>query len=242
MWISFIFIGLAGLVLILLVSVFVEFILKKGKNKRMFKAVTGSTYFARTNEFKIYNRFAKPNGIVFVGDSLTQRYPLNEFFPGLQLYNRGIDGDTTVGVLKRLDLSIFDLKPTIVVLHIGTNDLQVQGLAKDITIANIQQIVKTIQTKQPSIHIILLSLYPVNHSSDKLVNKFIVGPRNNEEIKAINQAIAKIQGVTFVDAYPHLLNEEKELHLQFSKEGLHLSLSGYAIVTPLIRKAIDSLL
>jgi lysophospholipase L1-like esterase len=208
----------------------------------MIKAVTGSTYFARTNEFKIYNRFAKPGGIVFVGDSLTQRYPLNEFYPGLHVYNRGIDGDTTVGVLKRLDLSIFDLKPSTVVLQIGTNDLQVEGITKDITIVNIQKIVNAIQTTQPEIHLILVSLYPVNLSIDKLVNKFIVGPRNNEDIKSINQAIAKIQGVKFVDVYSHLLNEDKELNMQYSKEGLHLSLAGYATITPLIRAAIDSLL
>jgi lysophospholipase L1-like esterase len=208
----------------------------------MIKAVTGSTYFARTNEFKIYNRFAKPKGIVFVGDSLTQRYPLNEFYPGLHVYNRGIDGDTTVGVLKRLDLSIFDLKPSTVVLQIGTNDLQVEGITKDITIVNIQKIVNAIQTTQPEIHLILVSLYPVNLSIDKLVNKFIVGPRNNEDIKSINQAIAKIQGVKFVDVYSHLLNEDKELNMQYSKEGLHLSLAGYATITPLIRAAIDSLL
>ena len=208
----------------------------------MIKAVTGSTYFARTNEFKIYNRFTKPGGIVFVGDSLTQRYPLNEFYPGLHVYNRGIDGDTTVGVLKRLDLSIFDLKPSTVVLQIGTNDLQVEGIAKDITIVNIQKIVKAIQNTQPEIHLILVSLYPVNLSIDKLVNKFIVGPRHNEDIKSINQAIAKIQGVKFLDIYPHLLNEDKELNMQYSKEGLHLSLAGYAIITPLIRQAIDALL
>jgi lysophospholipase L1-like esterase len=208
----------------------------------MIKAVTGSTYFAKTNEFKIYNRFAKPKGIVFVGDSLTQRYPLNEFYPGLHVYNRGIDGDTTVGVLKRLDLSIFDLKPSTVVLQIGTNDLQVEGITKDITIVNIQKIVNAIQTTQPEIRLILVSLYPVNLSIDKLVNKFIVGPRHNEDIKSINQAIAKIQGVKFVDVYPHLLNEDKELNMQYSKEGLHLSLAGYAIITPLIRQAIDALL
>jgi lysophospholipase L1-like esterase len=208
----------------------------------MIKAVTGSTYFARTNEFKIYNRFAKPQGIVFVGDSLTQRYPLNEFFPGLHVYNRGIDGDTTVGLLKRLDLSIFDLKPTTVVLQIGTNDLQVEGITKDLTIVNIQKIVKAIQTTLPAIHLILVSLYPVNLSIDKLVNKFIVGPRTNEDIKSINQAIANIQGVKFVNVYPHLLNEDKELNMQYSKEGLHLSLAGYATITPYIRQAIDSLL
>jgi lysophospholipase L1-like esterase len=224
------------------VAILLTMMVNKGKSKGMIKAVTGSTYFARTNEFKIYNRFAKPKGIVFVGDSLTQRYPLNEFYPGMHVYNRGIDGDTTVGLLKRLELSIFDLKPTIVVLQIGTNDLQVEGLPKETTIRNIQQIVATIQKTQPSIYLILVSLYPVNRSSDKLVNKFIVGPRQNEEIKIINEAIAKIEGVTFVDAFPHLLNEEQELKMQFSKEGLHLSLAGYATITPLIRNAIDSLL
>ena len=239
MWNHVIFIGFVSL---LFVGVLLGLILKEGKNHYMIKAVTGSTYFARTNEFKIYNRFAKPKGIVFVGDSLTQRYPLNEFYPGLHVYNRGIDGDTTVGVLKRLDLSIFDLKPTTVVLQIGTNDLQVEGITKDITIVNIQKIVTMIQITQPGIHLILVSLYPVNLSIDKLVNKFIVGPRNNEDIKSINQAIAKIQGVKFVDVYPHLLNEDKELNMQYSKEGLHLSLAGYATITPLIRAAIDSLL
>lgn len=242
MWINIIFFGFAGLVMLVLVTVLYKRMVNKGKNKGMIKAVTGSTYFARTNEFKIYNRFAKPNGIVFVGDSLTQRYPLNEFYPGMHVYNRGIDGDTTIGLLKRLELSIFDLKPTITVLQIGTNDLQVEGLPKETTIRNIQQIVATIQKTQPSIHLILVSLYPVNRSSDKLVNKFIVGPRQNEEIKIINEAIAKIEGVTFVDTFPHLLNEEQELNMQFSKEGLHLSLAGYATITPLIRNVIDSLL
>jgi lysophospholipase L1-like esterase len=242
MWISIIFIGLALLVLGLFVVTLSGSMAQEGKNKRMIKAVAGSTYFARTNEFKIYNRFAKPGGIVFVGDSLTQRYPLNEFYPGFHLYNRGIDGDTTEGVFKRLELSIFDLKPSIVVLQIGTNDLQVAGLSKDATIANIQHIVRTIQTTQPLIKIILVSLYPVNLSVDKLVNKFIVGPRTNENIQTINHALEKIQGVTYVDAYPHLLNEDKELNLQFSKDGLHLSLAGYATITPLIRNAIDKLL
>jgi lysophospholipase L1-like esterase len=45
-----------------------------------------------------------------------------------------------------------------------------------------------------------------------------------------------------VNAYPHLLNEDKELNMQYSKEGLHLSLAGYATITPLIKNAIDALL
>jgi hypothetical protein len=51
------------------VAILLTMMINKGKSKGMIKAVTGSTYFARTNEFKIYNRFAKPKGIVIVGDS-----------------------------------------------------------------------------------------------------------------------------------------------------------------------------
>jgi lysophospholipase L1-like esterase len=205
----------------------------------MMKAILSSAYFTRVNEFKIYNRFAKPDGIVFLGDSLTQRYPLNEFYPGLQTYNRGIDGDTTSGVLKRLDVSVFDLKPKIVVLQIGTNDLQVASLTKEQTVDQIKTIIHTIHQHLPLTTILLVSLYPVNETGEKLVEKLIVGPRNNVDIQWINSQIKDIKHVSFVDVYPHLLDEDGQLNMRFSKEGLHLSLGGYATVTPLILKAIE---
>jgi lysophospholipase L1-like esterase len=213
-----------------------------GKNTTMIKAITGSAYFARVNEFKIYNRFAKPDGVVFVGDSLTQRYPLNEFYPGLATYNRGIDGDTTSGVLKRLEVSIFDIKPKIVVLQIGTNDVQVGSIAKEETITNIQSIIEKITTTDPLIKIILVSLYPVNETGEKLVERIIVGPRNNKDIQWINDRISKFKNVTFVDVYDALLDDDNQLNMRYSKEGLHLSLSGYSIVTPFILKAIERLM
>ncbi len=242
MWITYLFISLAILFFVLFLRVMFRMTKKDGMDSPMIKAVAGSTYFARTNEFKIYNRFAKPNGIVFVGDSLTQRYPLNEFYPGFPVYNRGIDGDTTIGVLKRLDLSIFDLKPKVVVLQIGTNDLQVANEPKETTVKNIQTIIETIHAQQPNLTIILVSLYPVHEVSDRLVNQFIVGPRKNQDIHWMNDKIRNLKRVTFVDVYPSLLDEDGQLNMQYSKEGLHLSLAGYAVITPLIKSAIERLL
>ena len=241
MGLSNFFLGLAILLLILMFQLIYGLIYHDGKNKNMIKAVVGSTYFARSNEFKIYNRFAKSGGIVFVGDSLTQRYPLSEFYPGLPIYNRGIDGDTTVGLMKRLALSVFDLKPKVMVLQIGTNDLQVANIPKESTIQNIQDIVSLIQTTQPTIQIILVSLYPVNRTSEKLVEKMIVGPRMNEDIIWMNDRIKQIPGVYFVDVYAQLLNDQGQLDMRHSKEGLHLSLSGYATITPFIQAKIDAL-
>lgn len=238
MWFSIFFIGLAGFILLLIIQLVYGVKWKEGKNTRMIKAVIGSAYFARTNEFKIYNRFAKPGGIVFVGDSLTQRYPLTEMYPGMHVYNRGIDGDTTVGVLKRLALSIFDLKPSQLVLQIGTNDLQVADLPKEVTVENIRQIIKEIKKVMPELKINLVSLYPVNHSSDKFINKLIVGPRKNDDIHWMNSQLERFNDVHFVNVYPELVDETGQLKMAYTKEGLHLSLAGYAAITPLIQKAI----
>lgn len=242
MVISLIFLSLALFVLILILQVVYGFLFKEGKNTRMIKAVIGSAYFARTNEFKIYNRHAKPGGVVFVGDSLTQRYPLSDFYPGIHLYNRGIDGDTTEGLSKRLNLSIFDLKPKVLVLQIGTNDLQVLGLPKEKTVENITHLIATIHQEMPKIKTLLVSLYPVNETTDKLVNKMIVGPRKNQDIEWMNERIRQIADVQFVNVFPALLDEEGQLKMQYSKEGLHLSLAGYAVVTDVLKPILEALL
>ena len=242
MWLNFIFFNIVIIGILVLIFVFNGSMLRKGKQTRMMKAVIGSAYFARTNEFKIYNRHAKPGGVVFVGDSLTQRYPLSDFYPGIHLYNRGIDGDTTEGLSKRLNLSIFDLKPKVLVLQIGTNDLQVLGLPKEKTVESIHSLIQTIHQDMPTIKVLLVSLYPVNETTDKLVNKMIVGPRKNQEIQWINEKIRHLPGVQFIDVYPALLDEEGQLKMQYSKEGLHLSLAGYAVITDVIKPILETLL
>lgn len=199
------------------------------------QAVLSSAYFARINEFKIYNRFAKPGGIVFLGDSLTQRYPLADFYPNMPIYNRGIDGDTTVGVLKRLDVSVFALQPSIVVLQIGTNDLQVAELSPEATIENIQIILAKIKEGLPNVKILLVSLYPVNETPDKLIEKIVVGPRNNKDLMWMNAHLKTLDDVEFIDVYPSLCDATGNLEMRYTKEGLHLSLNGYAQVTEKIK-------
>ena len=207
---------------------------------KLMQAVLSSTYFTRVNEFKIYNRFAKPDGIVFIGDSLTQRYPLSDFYPNMPIYNRGIDGDTTLGVLKRLDVSVFALKPAVVVLQIGTNDLQVTELPLEATVENIQTIIKKIHHRLPHTTILLVSLYPVNETPDKLIEKIVVGPRQNKDLQWINDHIKEIKNVQYVDVYPSLLDATGNLEMRFTKEGLHLSLNGYAQVTDIIKPVLET--
>ena len=69
---------------------------------------------------------ADRDAVVFLGDSITQEWGdgLNAAFPGVKLVNRGISGDTTRGVLIRLEEDVLALRPAAVVLLIGTNDLE----------------------------------------------------------------------------------------------------------------------
>ena len=79
----------------------------------------------------------------------------------MDVYNRGIGGDTTVGLLKRLDVSVFDLKPKTVVLLIGTNDLALLDTTVEVIYENITQILQRIKAQFKDVDILLQSVYPV---------------------------------------------------------------------------------
>lgn len=76
----------------------------------------------RQQLFHVINEKTTPHGIVFFGDSLTDFFPMQDFFPGYTIYNRGIAGDKTTDLLKRID-NVIAIKPRKIILQIGTNDL-----------------------------------------------------------------------------------------------------------------------
>lgn len=105
------------------------------------------------------------NGVVFLGDSITQGWGplLAQSFPGLKMVNRGISGDTTRGVLYRLDADVLSLDPKAIVLLIGTNDLGAGGDPADAA-DNIGAIIKAIHEKYPHMPVIVCEVMP---SSEK---------------------------------------------------------------------------
>ena len=81
----------------------------------------------KVHNFMCLNKFVKKGEIVFTGSSLCELFPINEMLqnvePRIRVYNRGIGGDVTDGLLERMDESIFDLEPKKVFINIGTNDI-----------------------------------------------------------------------------------------------------------------------
>lgn len=188
----------------------------------------------KTETFSHLNQYAKPNGVVFLGDSITQDFNVYEYFSGYNVYNRGIGGDTSKGVLSRLNESVFELKPKKVFLNIGTNDLELINDGVEAIALRIAEIINKIKSYDKNIEVYLISVYPVNSSIDKNT----VGKRNNVDILALNEEIKHIKNCTYIDLFGKLLKEEK-LNPDYSIEGLHMKQAGYEVIKKEILNFID---
>lgn len=216
---------------------------KKKGGEEFFELIMAGGYDKLVGDFKEYNTLVKESGIVFVGDSLTQNYNVYEFFKGYDVYNRGIGGDTTEGLLKRMDESIFDLKPKIVVLLIGINDFSMLENATSKSVyENVLKIVNQIKERLPETKIILESLYPIYEGENPKIDKPSIGNKTNSQIDETNALIKKIPGVTYVDVNSHLTDDNGNFKLEYTMEGLHANSTGYQVITKILKKKIDSLL
>ncbi|OQC10868.1 MAG: GDSL-like Lipase/Acylhydrolase [Tenericutes bacterium ADurb.Bin087] len=190
----------------------------------------------RLEIFEEVNKNAKPGKIVFLGDSLTDFFPIQDFFPGVKIYNRGIAGDTTKDILKRID-NVVALQPRKLFLQIGTNDLAKASSPRKI-INNVKKIVSTFKKEVLNIEIICLSLYPVSHTK-KFLSPLIVGLRTNKKIQKTNELLVELcaaEGLKYLDFYTLLKDKKGRLDRHYTVEGLHISGKGYAVIA----KALQS--
>lgn len=181
--------------------------------------------------FAVQNVNAAKGQIVFVGDSITDLCPLDDYYTDLPLasYNRGIGGDTTQGVIDRLKISIFDVEPSKIVLMIGTNDVD-GGRDNDYIIANYRKILDQIKENQPTVELFFVSVIPQNKVLEEASGLDVT--KNNAQIDELNEEIEKLcaeYGHTFVDIYDLLLDSDGYLDKRYSDDGLHLNANGFEV-------------
>lgn len=159
----------------------------------------------------------KEGDIVFMGDSITDGGCWEEFFPGLPVKNRGINADTTEGVLKRLGPILYR-SPSAIFFLIGTNDLTWWTYRKDDKILKTyEQILQNCMMVSPGTKVFVQSILP----RKKRLTKRIL--HLNERL----QALAKKYGVVYIDLYPSFVNKEGEMKSHFTNDHLHLMSPGY---------------
>ncbi|MBX6314965.1 MAG: GDSL family lipase [Isosphaeraceae bacterium] len=171
--------------------------------------------------------------LLFLGDSITQGWNNNEvwqrYYAPRHAANFGIGGDRTQHVLWRLDHGEVDgIKPKVVVLLIGTNNIGHGVNTVDETIIGIEAVVETLRAKLPDSKILLLGVFPRAASREKDATEAAPDPRTFE----INKRIAKLDDgkmVKFLDISQHFLNEEGKIPKELMPDFLHLSSKGYRI-------------
>lgn len=167
--------------------------------------------------------------VVFLGDSLTDGCDLSLYYPEYTTLNRGIGADTTVGLEKRLDVSVYAVKPKVVVMLIGVNNISTM-------FDNYEKILISLKENLPQSKIILVSLTSMGGTWGKNNN---LAAFNNVKIRAL----AEKYGFEFVDVYTPLLNfETNEIYEEYTSDGGHLTHEGYLVLTSEVKAAIDKVM
>jgi lysophospholipase L1-like esterase len=163
------------------------------------------------------------NALVFLGDSITQGWGdnLDGAFPGVKVANRGINGDTTRGVLIRLREDVLLLHPVGVVILIGTNDIE-DGADPETIAANLRLILAALEENDPKMPIILCQVFPSSPAKS----------RPPQKIKQLNKLSAKVvkcdTHVTFIETWPVFANATGDAKIEEFPDLLHPNKIGYA--------------
>ena len=211
--------------------------------KMYVNATIKDRYANKVSYWKETNKLLPSGSIVFLGDSLTEEFILNEYFHEKYVLNRGIYGDTTTGVLGRMEESVYTLLPSKVFILIGTNDLDKTNDKPEIIAERIKKIVENIRKNTPNTIIYLQSVYPVNKTNNKKIKKIDIGKRNNINILKINKALKILcdnEKIIYVDTYSHLIDKNGNLSLEYTIEGLHLNPTGYKKVASILKPYLEN--
>lgn len=165
---------------------------------------------------------ADQGSVVFLGDSITQGWGDNfkGYFPNEKKANRGISGDTTRGMLIRLQQDVLSLNPKALIMLMGTNDLE-EGAEPETIAENVKLILAEVKKHNPDLPVILCQVFPASASKKRPADK----------IKKINELYAAaVKGdaqVTVIDTWTLFANAEGDAKAEEFPDLLHPNDIGY---------------
>ena len=180
--------------------------------------------------------------VVFMGDSITEEwsrlYP--NYFKERSYINRGIGGQTTPQMLIRFKQDVVDLRPALVVILAGTNDI-----AGNTGPANVKMItdnifsMATIATAH-EIQVVLSSVLPVYIYE---WSPEIIDPPST--IDAVNERLKKhaaSNGLEYLDYFSEMVDDRKGLKKEYTPDGVHPNEKGYELMSTIAEKKLKSIL
>lgn len=193
------------------------------------------------------NRDANSGGALFFGDSITEWYDIEKYFPDIKVkYNSGIAGSTSESLMWICDEAVIKYKPSLMVLLVGTNDLGNTNMRSPRDIAlNVRNILDLVNGNLPNIKIVLISTLPCNEElHGEAVGKFM---RTNRNINMLNveyeEMLKTFDNVTFINVFDQFIDKEtNSIKDDYSEDGLHLTEKGYDLLTKIVKPLIYGLI
>lgn len=220
--------------------------------KVVFVFVIGIFFFQNSNaqDWPDLNRFKKQNRklgaptadekrVVFMGNSITEGWSNKdpEFFKNPEYINRGISGQTTPQMLLRFRADVIDLKPKVVVILAGTNDIA--GNTGPMTLQEIRDNIVSMceLAKANGIKVIISSVLP---AYDYTWRPGLEPNIKIPELNAMLQEYTEANKIIYLDYFSAMVDDRNGLPIELAEDGVHPTKKGYAIMKPLVMEAIDS--
>ncbi len=191
--------------------------------------------------YRYLNKNAVKGETLFVGSSLMEHFPINEILMsrGLSkvIYNRGISGYTIPELLESMDEQIFDLKPSVIFINIGTNDISRQEETSEIFEADYRKILIQIKDRLPETKVFMMAFYPVNQ---KVADKVAAWPEaplaaklRLERLDKANGIVEKLAtefGYRYINVNEGLFGENGQMLEKYTTDGIHMWPCAYELI------------
>ncbi len=201
--------------------------------------------YGQLSRYREANAALKPpapgeNRVVFFGDSITDIWKLEDYFPGKPYLNRGIGGQTTPQMLVRFRQDVIDLHPRVVVILAGTNDIA--GNTGPMRLEDIEADYASMAELARANHVALVfsSVLPVHNYTPKSQDFF--AQRSPEKILALNRWLKEYcaaHGLVYLDYFAAMVDDKGLLRRDLAEDGLHPNAAGFKIMAPLAEAAIS---
>jgi lysophospholipase L1-like esterase len=181
--------------------------------------------------------------VVFFGDSITDIWKLEDYFPGKPYINRGIGGQTTPQMLVRYRQDVVDLQPNVVVILAGTNDIagNTGPMRNEDIEANFASFAELARVHH--IRVVYSSILPVHNYTDRAKDFFAQRPQ--ARILALNDWLKNYcakNNIIYLDYFSALVDDKGMLKKDLADDGLHPNAAGFKVMAPLAEAAIEKAL
>jgi acyl-CoA thioesterase-1 len=216
---------------------------------RASRIATFTDDYGQLARYREANAALKPakaeNRVVFFGDSITDSWHLDEYFPEKPYINRGIGGQTTPQMLVRFRQDVIDLRPKVVIILAGTNDIA--GNTGPMRIEDIEADFASLAdlAHANNITVIYSSILPVHNYTER--SKDFFAQRSPQKILLLNNWLRSYcalaaSGCVYLDYFSAMVDDKGLLKKDLADDGLHPNAAGFKIMAPMAEAAIEKAL